>query len=190
MTEIDFALNPEISLGRTRSRERPLSKHSAAKLHAVLLSLLLLLLSPLSGCADDMIPVEVTGYDHMDKRAILWFTVNGASGPNLFPESGGGKFSCCINIPRRWRPGMKAKIHWEYGSGDDSPREAEVEIPEYTPQNLGAVQVHFYPEHRVKVIVSRYSLGHPMYPLPKADWAPWTLNEDWARNFYEDQRKK
>ncbi len=26
MTDIDSALNPEISLGRTRSRERPLSK--------------------------------------------------------------------------------------------------------------------------------------------------------------------
>ncbi|MGN5351244.1 hypothetical protein ACQ4P5_03465 [Ralstonia sp. L16] len=41
-------------------------------------------------CLDNKATVEVTGYDHMEKRAILWFTVNGASGPNLFPESGGG----------------------------------------------------------------------------------------------------
>ncbi|MGO4812259.1 DUF3304 domain-containing protein [Cupriavidus sp. 2MCAB6] len=167
-----------------------LSKCGRARLRAVLLSSVLLLLLPLGGCTDDMIPVEVTGYDHMENRAIFWFTVNGASGPSLFPESGGGKYSCCVEIPKRWRPGMKAKIRWEYGSGDDSAHETELEIPEYTPQNRGAVQVHFYPEHRVKIVVSRYSLGHPANPLPQKDWAPWTLNEDWARNYYEDQHKK
>ncbi|MGO4812258.1 DUF3304 domain-containing protein [Cupriavidus sp. 2MCAB6] len=169
---------------------RLLGKCGRASLRAVLLSSVLFLLLRLGGCTDDMIPVEVTGYNHMDKRAIVSFTVNGAGGPNLGPGGGGGSFNCCIEIPKRWRPGMKAKIRWEYGSGDDSPREAEVAIPKYTAQNRGAVQVHFYPEHRVKIVVSRYSLGHPANPLPQKDWAPWTLNEDWARNYHEDQHKK
>ncbi|WP_254171147.1 DUF3304 domain-containing protein [Ralstonia mannitolilytica] len=141
-------------------------------------------------CIDNKATVEITGYDHMQKRAILWFTVNDASGPNLFPESGGGSYNCCIEIPKRWHHGMKATVRWEYGTGDDSPREAVVDIPEYTSENRGPVQVHFYDNHRVKVVVSRYSLGHPMYPLLKEDWAPWKLNEDWAHNYYEDQRKQ
>ncbi|CAJ0812068.1 hypothetical protein LMG19087_01313 [Ralstonia wenshanensis] len=141
-------------------------------------------------CLDNKATVEVTGYDHMEKRAILWFTVNGASGPNLFPESGGGKYNCCIEIPKRWHRGMKATVRWQYGTGDDSPREAVVDIPEYTSENRGPVQVHVYDNHRVKVVVSRYSLGHPMYPLPKDDWSPWELNEDWAHNYYEDQKKQ
>ena len=141
-------------------------------------------------CLDNKATVEITGYDHMQKRAILWFTVNDASGPNLFPESGGGKYNCCVEIPKRWHRGMKATVRWEYGTGDDSPREAVVDIPEYTAENLGPVQVHFYDNHRVKVVVSRYSLGHPMYPLPKEDWTPWELNENWAHNYYEDQRKQ
>jgi hypothetical protein len=158
---------------------------ASVKLRISLLSSLSMLLLPLVGCGNDKIAVEVTGYDHMDKRAILWFTVNGASGPNLGPESGGGGFNCCIEIPRRWRPGMKAKVRWEYGSGDDSPRETEVEIPEYTPQNRGAVQVHFYADHKVKLVVSKWRLGNAEYPLPEEDWAPWTLNENWERNLRE-----
>ncbi|MGN5351245.1 DUF3304 domain-containing protein [Ralstonia sp. L16] len=85
---------------------------------------------------------------------------------------------------------MKATVRWQHGTGDDSPREAVVDIPEYTSENRGPVQVHFYDNHRVNVVVSRYSLGHPMYPLPKDDWAPWELNEDWAHNYYEDQKKQ
>ena len=136
-------------------------------------------------CLDNKATVEVTGYDHMEKRAILWFTVNGASGPNLFPESGGGKYNCCIEIPKRWHRGMKATVRWQYGTGDDSPREAVVDIPEYTSENRGPVQVHFYDNHRVKVVVSKWALGNAEYPLPKEDWAPWTINERWERNIRE-----
>ena len=136
-------------------------------------------------CLDNKATVEVTGYDHMEKRAILWFTVNGAGGPNLFPESGGGSFNCCIEIPKRWHRGMKATVRWQYGTGDDSPREAVVDIPEYTSENRGPVQVHFYDNHRVKVVVSKWALGNAEYPLPKEDWAPWTINERWERNIRE-----
>ena len=136
-------------------------------------------------CLDNKATVEVTGYDHMEKRAILWFTVNGASGPNLFPESGGGKYNCCIEIPKRWHRGMQATVRWQYGTGDDSPREAVVDIPEYTSENRGPVQVHFYDNHRVKVVVSKWALGNAEYPLPKEDWAPWTINERWERNIRE-----
>jgi len=162
-----------------------LSMRVGIKLRAARLSFLLLLaLLPLCGCDNDRIPVEVTGYNHISDQSIMGFSVNGAGGPNLGPEEGGGGFNCCIEIPRHWRPGMKAKVTWAYGYGvagpgsQPPPQEAEVSIPEYTPQNLGAVQVHFYPEHRIKVIVSRFGIESPCGPLTEKEKAPWKSRKD------------
>src|SRR5450830_786887 len=79
------------------------------------------LLASLSGCAKEMIPVSVTGYNHMKDESIAGFSVNGGSGPNISPEGGGGKESCCISISKRWRPGMKATVTWEYGYSSRDP---------------------------------------------------------------------
>ena len=150
----------------------------------------------IAACNENKIPVEVMGYNHMSDESIMGFSVNGAGGPNLAPESGGGGRNCCIAIPERWRPGMKARVTWAYGHGPAGsrppppPQEAEVEIPEYTPQNLGSVQVHFYPGHRIKVVVSKWRLGNAEYPLPREDWAPWTINENWERNLQQQREEK
>ncbi|CAJ0694719.1 hypothetical protein LMG18102_01996 [Ralstonia mannitolilytica] len=142
-------------------------------------------------CLDNKATVEVTGYNHMKDQSIAGFSVNGAGGPNIGPQSGGGKFNCCIEIPKRWHRGMKAKVEWSYGYGIEGPgsqpppQEAVVDIPEYTSENLGTLQVHFYDNHRVKVVVSKWALGNAEYPLPKEDWAPWTINERWERSIRE-----
>lgn len=91
-------------------------------------------------------------------------------------------------------------MSWAYGYGKEGPgsqpppQEAEVEIPEYTEQNLGTVQVHFYPNHRIKVVVSRFGLGHPLYPMSAEDQLPWTIDENVVRNLRElaeeEARKK
>jgi hypothetical protein len=112
------------------------------------------------------------------------FTINSAGGPNIQPESGGGKFSCCMSFPKHWHPGMKAKVRWFYDVqvGDPRtpppPQEAEVEIPEYTPKTAGAVNVHFYADHRIKVVISRYSIDHPRYPMSEQEKLPWVTRRD------------
>src|SRR5450830_1084360 len=157
------------------------------------------LLASLSGCAEKTIAVSVAGYNHIKDESIAGFSVNGSSGHNISPEGGGGTQMCCVSIPKRWRPGLKATVTWEYGYSSRDPvppfppQEATVDIPEYTPENLGNVQVHFYPNRRIKVVVSKYGLGHPKHPLPQEDWAPWTLDENVVRNereLAEEQRKK
>ena len=40
-------------------------------------------------------------------HAINWFSVNG------YRAHGGGGSSCCIVMPLKWRPGLKANIEWE-----------------------------------------------------------------------------
>lgn len=142
----------------------------------------------LSACGDnDMLTGDVTGYNHMPESgwSIAGFTVNGAGGSNIQPESGGGAFSCCISFPKHWRPGMKAKVRWFYNhkasdpeATPPPPQEAEVDIPEYTPKTAGAINVHFYSDHRIKVVISRYANEHPRYPMREDDKKPWDTRTD------------
>ncbi len=137
------------------------------------------------GNDDETLPTGITGYNHMP-RVIGWsisgFSVDGHSGANASPEGGAGN-SCCISLPRKWHPGMKVNVDWSYDVRVSDPRtppppqEAEVEIPEYTPENSGDVQVHFYPDHRVKVVVSRYGIQHPRYPMTEEDKKPWVTDK-------------
>ena len=79
---------------------------------------------------------------------------------------------------------MKAKVRWFYDVkvGDPRtpppPQEAEVEIPEYTPKTAGAVNVHFYSDHHIKVVISRYAIEHPRYPMSEDDKKPWVTRKD------------
>ena len=144
----------------------------------------------LVGCGDERVPASVEGYNHMSDRSILSFTVDGAGGPNISPRSGGGKSSCCASIPVHWRPGMKVKVEWSYGSGAEGtpppppPQEVVVEIPEYSSK-AGSIQAHFYPNHKVKVVISNYGIRHPRYPMSDEDKLPWKTRED----LLEDERQ-
>ncbi|MDO9402627.1 MAG: DUF3304 domain-containing protein [Polaromonas sp.] len=127
--------------------------------------------SLLSACQEPTAGVSIVGYNHTIDRSIYTFTVDGRMGSNLRPESGGGKFSCCVDIPKTWRPGLKVRIRWEYQGGTaipppPPPQEAEVDVdvPAYTPQDLGRLAVHFYPDHQVAVVVTRMSIDHRDYP--------------------------
>ena len=151
----------------------------------------------LAGCGmqgEDKLAVSVTGYNHMSDEGwyIGGFSINGASGPNLQPETGGG-FNCCIVIPERWKPGMKAKVEWWYDTRPGGPpyplpppQEAEVEIPDYNAIGPGTVQVHFYPDHRVKVVVSRFAIEHTRYPMSEEDKFPWETDPTATVEFSDD----
>ena len=145
-------------------------------LHFKWLFLLSMLVST-SACSEKMVPAGVVGYNHTKDRPIQFFSVNGASGPNVNPENGGGKESCCVSVPAHWRPGLKATIEWEYDTEQNDPnpppprQKAVVDIPEY--KVVGNFQVHFYPNHKVKVVVSMCSIEHPFYPMSLQDKLPW-----------------
>jgi len=130
-----------------------------------------------TGCTDSTTSVSVRGYNHMNRLSIHIFDINGTAGPNVSPESGGGE-TCCVSIPARWRPGIKMRVAWKYDQDEDLkrplPRDqiVEVDVPEY--RRVGAVQVHFYDDHRIKLVVSPCSPRHPFYPLSGRDLAPWT----------------
>ena len=121
---------------------------------------------------------KITGYNHTTDQSLYVFTVNDGMGPNLDPQRGGGAFSCCASIPKTWKPGTKVKVWWIYQGGtavlppEPPPHTAEVELPPYKVTDIGSVQVHFYPDQKIRVLVAKTGLGHPDYPADLAWDAP------------------
>jgi hypothetical protein len=142
----------------------------------------------LAGCGlakPKMLAAPVTGYNHTS-AAINSFSMNGAGGPNLGPNQGGGGQVCCGVLPAEWRPGLIAVVEWEK---DPNPRvnwpeplfsdawrkrmeeherhytrhRAEVEIPQYG-QEFCSLKVHFLPCDQVQVDTTCLTPQHPDYP--------------------------
>lgn len=143
----------------------------------------------LSACQAEskMLSAPVTGYNHT-AAAITRFTINGAGGPNLGANQGGGSEVCCGVVPRVWTPDLKAIIEWQkdpdpyaYGKWKEKPfsdswnkrmqeheqhysrHRAVVEIPQYG-EKVCALQVHFLPCDEVKVSTTCFTPSNPNYP--------------------------
>jgi hypothetical protein len=115
--------------------------------------------------------------------AINWFSVNG------YRAHGGGGSSCCIIMPVKWRPGLKANIEWEidpepfakikrketgYGFDEDAWAEHEakfqrhsaiVDIPEWPDTQRCGLSVHFLTCNQIKVTSSCWSYFSNNYPI-------------------------
>jgi hypothetical protein len=133
------------------------------------------ILLSLAGCKEEMVPAGVEGYKHIPwgEGGISGFAVNGRS----FFIPG---YQCCVSLPRKWRPGLKAKIDWvvylprpgEPGENDPHTYSEVVDIPHYRPEEAEGFRVHFYPDHKVKVIVTRHMIANPFYPMKKEEQLP------------------
>ncbi len=151
--------------------------NKALKIPVLKLACSLLMLLSISACGERMVPAGIMGYNHTVDRPIYNFTVNGAMGHNISPGGGGGSESCCVSIPERWRPGLKATIAWTYDSFQTDPnppppsQKVEMEIPQYN--HPGNFQIHFYADHKIKVVISPCGLGHPFHPMSEQDKLPW-----------------
>lgn len=137
----------------------------------VLLSCALLFSAACRG--DNSVLAEVVGYNHTDKH-IGRFAVDGVGGTGILAHKGGGKFTCCIGVPKPWRPGMTATIGWT-DDHDEHYQERVVPVPKY--DEVSRFAVHFLRNGEIKVFVTTYGLGHPDYPL-KGTEAGLRLGED------------
>jgi hypothetical protein len=115
--------------------------------------------------------------------AINWFSVNG------YRAHGGGGASCCVVMPIKWRPGLKANIEWEvdpdpfakikrkatgYGFDEAAWIEHEakfqrhsaiVDIPEWSGTESCGLKVHFLVCNQIKVTTSCWGYGSPKNPI-------------------------
>jgi hypothetical protein len=135
----------------------------------------------LSACSfkEETVGLSIVSYNHTTDRSITRLSVDGNMGIGTRPESGGGKFTCCVQMPKVWRPGLKVKIAWGYQGGTELPppppdQEVVVEVPKYGPNDLGLFAVHFYPDHKVMVLVTMMTIDHSKYPK-ELRWGAATL---------------
>lgn len=128
------------------------------------------LLALISACSEEKVPANVIGYNHTD-RDIGHFTAGGTGGGFLHAHHGGGKFSCCIGIPKHWNPTYAVTIGWT-DDHDENYQERLIKVPNY--EKSGNLDVHFLQNGDVKVFVTSLTLWHAEYPLkgPEAKLDP------------------
>lgn len=126
------------------------------------------LLLSLAACSEnDNASIELSGLNYTNTW-ITAFSVDSYGGHGIEPNGGGGKFVCCVTIPRQWRPGMKVTVRWaEDERIASSWKERVVDIPKYTKQDISTFAVHFYPDDTVQVLVTSKTARHPDYPYPR-----------------------
>lgn len=97
-------------------------------------------------------------------------------GGNVFAYGGGGKFVCCINYPREWRPDLTATVRWSTSSSDsEGPDDVywhEQIVPIERYDQLRSLNVNFLPDNKVRLIISPGSPGFPGYRGPAAPVKP------------------
>ena len=145
-----------------------------------LLGLLGLALIGCSSADNEMAGGDIQAINHT-LSGINWLSVNG------YRAHGGGGSSCCIILPVKWRPGLKAHIEWEV---DPDPfaklpplgtkefkvamakaessfqrHSATVDIPEWQGTDSCGLKVHFLTCNKIKVTTSCWGYGSPNYPI-------------------------
>ncbi len=122
---------------------------------------------------------DVRGYNHTS-QGINRFTVNGYGG-------GVRGNTCCILLPDKWSPGLKARVEWEVDPNTASEfpgykhreeylkwekevkasfrkHSTVVDIPEYGEERCG-ITVHFLACNQIKVTTICDGYGTPNYPI-------------------------
>ncbi|MCK1784044.1 DUF3304 domain-containing protein [Pseudomonas sp. TNT11] len=137
----------------------------------------------LSGCSsanNEMAGGNLQAINHT-MHGINWMSVDG------YRADGGGGSSCCIIMPVKWRPGLKAQIEWEvdpepFGPtpplGTDEFRafmvkhkanyqrhNTTVDIPEWPGTERCGLKVHFLVCNQIKVTSSCWAFNSEHYPI-------------------------
>jgi Protein of unknown function (DUF3304) len=137
----------------------------------------------LVGCfEEEKTGVSYVGVNHTYED-IADVTLNGSGGiMAAYPRGTSGDI-CCVTIPAAWSQGLTLTIAWEDGGrwlldseGKEVIRDGKtvlvrgkrktktVLVPRYeSPETLW---IHFFPNDEIKLVMSKYSPGHPKHGLP------------------------
>jgi hypothetical protein len=125
----------------------------------------------------------ITGVQHLGKDfSIREFYVDGYSGGGVGRGGGGGSYSCCVMMSEKWRKDLTVVVKWSVSNWknadfDAIAREdyssiktdgnyiATVPIEEYGES--GSLYVHFFPEGKVRAVVSMYGVFRGKYPISR-----------------------
>ncbi|WP_306396621.1 DUF3304 domain-containing protein [Telluria beijingensis] len=120
---------------------------------------------------------DVVGVHHLgpDYR-IGNFYINKGIGDSVGEGGGGGSRRCCVSLPNKFNPKLKADVRWEVWRavrevGSILPTtnrvegiyQAVVPVEQYT--DVGDFYVHFFPNGRVRIVISKYSSSGNLHPI-------------------------
>lgn len=125
----------------------------------------------------DRMGVSVNGAQHLGPDYLIHeFYVNKGYYGNVGEGGGGGSHICCVTIPKKWYPGAKADVRWqvhpiikpsnptELESGEIEGRyRAQVPVEAY--REPGELVVHFFPNRRVRIVVSSFDHTADEHPI-------------------------
>jgi hypothetical protein len=95
-------------------------------------------------------------------------------------------------LPSKWHPDINVTVFWRaYTINKDGTvahplQSVEVKVPKYRTEDMVILGIHFFPDGRVKAIVTRHVISSPFYPLPKKEWPPFEVDKTLLNNIITD----
>ena len=127
-------------------------------------------------------PASLTGVHHLGPEYVInRFYVNQSIGDNIGESGGGGSMVCCMTLPQKWRPSISVDVRWEVhhiiirSTDPKRPDTAELEgiyqaqVPVEEYAEPGDFFVHFFPNGRVRVVVSNFHSNDESHPIRQGD---------------------
>lgn len=121
------------------------------------------------GDDDAAIGLKLNALNYTDVP-IGTFYVDGTWGGNVPARIGsaGGGITCCVSVPRQWRPGLTVKVEWRndemYKRNPDAVASRVVPIEQYGSFSDGYLWIVFFPGDRIKAYASPWLPGAPAFP--------------------------
>lgn len=166
---------------------------------------LLLSISLVTGCAEKTdVEVNLHGVNYGGDAFSFYINdladpeSSGAGGGIIDPFAAGGT-TCCVTLPKKWRPGIKVQVHtthWLPQKADGSLPEVKkvhlVDVPAYPDGKPGEIWVLRAADGNMSVISSDLQPDHSAWPGKVRGWPVpsleyrrerWKLYKDEAESF-------
>jgi len=131
--------------------------------------------------ADSFAGVDLTGVHHLGPAFnVAVFYVDGYWGSSVGRSGGGGRSTCCVMLPKKWRPGLSVEVRWSVNDWSHE-KPAEVAVGNYDSVAEGGsyiarvpveryeiaehVWVHFFAGGKARVVSSMAGSGGPTHPI-------------------------
>lgn len=126
-------------------------------------------------------PASVIGVHHLGPDYLInRFYINKKIGDSVGEGGGGGSHVCCVSLANNPTPRVSVDIRWKVhhiirSSAQDAAEAKEVEgiyqaqVPIEPYAEPGDVYVHFFPNGRVRVVVSSVTSDGENHPIRKDD---------------------
>ena len=149
---------------------------------AVVLSLPMLTACAKSESADNgRVPVAIHGVNHTDDEFSFVLAdpldkENRAGGETINAYGAGGTM-CCFNLPKQWRPGLKAEVRatmWLPPTPQNNlpsvTKSYLLDIPAYAPGKAGELWILRTAADEFSLVTSNFQPDHPKWPGKIKGW--------------------